>query len=631
MVPGELCLGGHQLAESYLNLPEKTREVFIRNPFGAGRLYRTGDIVVAHEDGTIEMIGRIDQQTKIDGQRVEPNESNSIIQLHQGVVTSCVVSASVLNRKALVALVVAEKNREWTSLVRDIRTKLRAQLPSYAIPSYWVRRDQLPLTVSGKVDIATLVKAVEALGEYELLTPSNTPPISRPATPPVIGSNDWFEAQVAEVVADILSISLIAVDLEASFQELGGTSLDAIVAASKLRKLNLHISVPDILQSSSLREMTLRRTESTPKVVSPPLPFSLLPETSNLNLADLEDAYPVTSLQEGIVADSMLDKANYIYQRVYKIRGVHLLQVRLAIESVVARNSILRTSIVPWKRTFLQTVKRVPSLPWKTLSNKTLESYMQESASEEMPLDGPLVRAAVLNNDLLVLDMHHALFDFWSSQFIFTDAISILQGQEPISRMPFSTYVGYQRRQHDDSAQNFWKGYLQSATPAVLHLPATRQLPNRSAPFAVTSHVEAGLSEFSSSHGITFGTLLHAAWALTLSLQLHSSDVMFMTAFSGRDADIDGILTLNGPTLCTVPMRVHVDGTSSMLAFTKNVQNNLWTLSKYAHSGLRHALAAGSFSADAFNTMVNVLVKTQVFPEDSPLVPVLTHGDNFTQ
>lgn len=631
LVPGELCLGGHQLAEGYLNLPEKTREVFINNPFGAGRLYRTGDMVISHEDGTIEMIGRIDQQTKIDGQRVEPNQSNSIIQLQPGVIASHVVSASVLNRRALVAIVVAEENMDWIYLVRELRATLRNQLPSYAIPSYWVQRPRLPVNVNSKVDVAALVMMVETLGEYELITPSSTPANTPPPTPPVTGSKDWFEFQVVEVVADVLSISTRAIDLEASFLELGGTSLDAIVVASKLRKLDLSISVPDILQSSSLREMVLRRADSSSEEVSPPPPFSLLPKTSRLNLAGLDDAYPVTTLQEGLVAESMLGKANHVYQRVYKIRGVSPSQVRVAIEAVIAQNSILRASFVPWERTFLQTINQKVSLPWKTLTNKTLESYMQESASEEMSLDGSLIRAVILNDDLLVLEMHHSLFDFWSSQFIFADAISILQGRRPISRTPFSAYVAYQQSQHDEKARIFWKAYLESATPAILDLSSTTKLLHQPYPFTVTSQVRAGLSEFSSSHGITLGTLLHAAWALTLSTWLHSCDVLFMTAFSGRDAPIDGILTLNGPTLCTVPMRVQIDNTSTMLAFTKSVQDNLWTLSKYAHSGLRNALATGGLRADAFNSMVNVLVKAQSVSEDSPLVPVFTHGDNFTQ
>lgn len=627
-LPGELCLGGPQLADGYLNLPGKTKEVFITNPFGPGMLYRTGDMVTAHKDGTIEIVGRIDQQIKIDGQRVEPNESNSILQTCSGVVISSVVSATVLNRKALVALVVTEENVDWTSLVRQVRAKLLEKLPSYAVPTYWVRREALPLNVSGKTDVAALVKEVQELDEEGLLSRPNSRPITPPATPPAMGTTDMFEFQIAGVVASILSISTANVDLDSSFQELGGTSLDSIVASSRLRKLSIHISVADILQSSSLREMALRRSDVTTTDASPPAPFSLLPKTANLDPDGHEDAYPATPLQEGIIADSMLGNANYVYQRVYKIQGVTTPKIRSALEAVVARNPIFRTSFVPWKRTFLQTVKKSISLPWKVMSNSSLESYNARMADEDMELDGPLIRAAVLKDSLLVLDMHHALFDQWSSQNIFTDAISILQGQDPVSRSPFSAYVAYQQSRHNDEARDFWKGYLGGATSSLLEIPVSEKV---SRSLALVSSFQTSPAAFCSTHGITLGTLLHAAWALTLSAELNSTDVLFMTAFSGRDAAVEGILTLNGPTLCTVPMRVHIDKSASVLAFTKAVQTNLWTLSTYAHSGLRNALVDGGLSADAFNTMVNVLVGKQAVPEDSPLLPIVAHGDNFTQ
>ena len=145
------------------------------------------------------------------------------------------------------------------------------------------------------------------------------------------------------------------------------------------------------------------------------------------------------------------------------------------------------------------------------------------------------------------------------------------------------------------------------------------------------SELGSVLSEISQSHGITIATIIHAAWALVLGSALGSNDVTFLTAFSGRDADIDGILSLSGPTLCTVPMWVHIDNRARAIDFTKSVQSNLWNLSEFAHSGLRNALAAGSLKSNAFNTMVNLLIEPQGFPEESPLSPMLTHGDNFTQ
>ena len=624
-VAGELCLAGPQLADGYLNLPEKTQEVFVSNPFGPGKLYRTGDWVMADEDGTIEIIGRIDQQTKIDGQRVEPNESNTILQLCHGVIASTVVSATVLNHRALVAIIVPEEDRNWRSLVRGLRSRLQESLPLYSIPTYWVQRDILPLNVNGKIDIATLVKEVEELSEDGLISGSSTPQISPPVTPPRM---NWLESQIMKVIAGVLSISHSTIDLDSSFQELGGTSLDAIVASSNLRKANVHIAVPDILQSNSLWEMVSRRNDSVEAIIVAPSPFSLLPTDSSLNIAGLEDAYPVTPLQEGIIADHMLGKANYVYQRVYEIRGVSWSQVKSALETVIARSSILRTTFVPWKRTFLQTVRPTISLPWKVIEDSTLESYLRASADEEMSLDEPLVRVTIVKGDLLVLGMHHALFDHWSSQNIIMDAISILQGQEPITRAPFNTYIAYQQERHNEEAKSFWKGYLSAAKPSILDIPASK---GASVPLALSASLTVSPEKFCNTNGITVGALFHAAWALTLSVQARTSDVLFLTELSGRDADIEDILTLDGPTLCTVPMRVSVDEKLSALEFTKAVQKNLWTLSRYAHSGLRNALVDGNLHADAFNTMVNILVSKQSVPDDSPLVPVLTHSDNFTQ
>ena len=625
---GELCLAGPQLADGYLNLPERTRKTFVPNPFGPGKLYRTGDMVKIDEDGVIEIIGRIDQQIKINGHRVEANESNSIIQTYQGVNTSIVLPATIMTRNALVAVIVPEKTSQWTTLIREIRVRLQAILPSYAIPSYWVQRDELPLNVSGKVDLMSLIKEVETMGEEILSSRANTH--QTPLVFESTGTNNMnqFELHVAEIITSVLSISLSVFDPDVSFQELGGTSLDAIVTAAKLRSAKIHISVPHIMQSNSVREMVSRHSIPMVANMNPPEPFSLLAKDSGLDLEGIEDAYPVTPLQESILADSLLGRANYIYHRVYKLRGVTPSQVRLALEAVIARSSIYRTTFVPWKHTYIQVVHRSLSLPWKVMKSSTLESYKQESSTRNISIEESLVRAAILEDNLLVVDMHHALFDHWSSQFIFSDAISILLGQEPVFRAPFNCFVAYQQTLDNETFRHFWKSYLENARASLLELPTTN---DEFSPRAVVSQLKTSPSEFCSMHGITLGALLHAAWALTLSMWLNSPDVLFLTAFSGRDAEIDNILTLNGPTLGTVPMRIRINENISVLTFAKAVQENLWTLSKYAHSGLRNALADSGLRADSFNTMVNVLVSKQDFPDDSPLRPVEAHTENFTQ
>lgn len=149
----------------------------------------------------------------------------------------------------------------------------------------------------------------------------------------------------------------------------------------------------------------------------------------------------------------------------------------------------------------------------------------------------------------------------------------------------------------------------------------------------VSSNVEVDLSSNSLSHGVTVAALAHAVWALILFICHKTDDVLFTAAFSGRDAEIDGILALDGPTLCVVPMRIGLEQSLTVLDFVRNVQTNqLWRFSKYAHYGMRSALQAGGLAADFFNTMVNVLVETSetCLPEP-PLVPMPQDAPNYTQ
>jgi hypothetical protein len=299
-------------------------------------------------------------------------------------------------------------------------------------------------------------------------------------------------------------------------------------------------------------------------------------------------------------------------------------------DTVYARSSILRSSFFPWKRTFIQKVKSGAFLPWTVVKGKTLERFLKDSQGQDMPIDGPLVRAAIVEDTWLVFEMHHALFDFWSSQFIVEDTIATIKGQAVVPRQPFSSYVSWQQEQHNTDAHNFWKTYLQTPPPSQLDFTKTKS-DWSSGHFALTQDLGSNLTSFSSSHGVTIGTVLHGAWALTLASLLDTDDVTFVTAFSGRDANVDGVLSMDGPTLCTVPMRISINGHLSVVEFAKEVQNNLWNLSRYAHSGMRNALASASIKTSGFNTMVNLLGQLPSSGEETPLAPYMTHGDNYTQ
>lgn len=623
-VPGELCLGGLQLADGYLNLPDRTRKAFIPNPFGAGRLYRTGDMVILHEDGSMELMGRTDYQIKIDGQRVEPNESNALIQLHPGVAKSCVVPAQVFGHKALVAIVVSDGSVQWTKLAGSLRASLRSKINACAIPQYWVKQDDLPINHSGKTDIPSLIKLLESMTELELLSGATD---GRLPT-----EEEELDPIVRQLVSEVLSLNVSSINGAATFQELGGTSLNAIVLASRLRAESYEVPVAEILQDVSLGSVLARWANAPSNTSGPPEPFSLLPPDalSSLNLKDIEDAYPVTKFQEGVLADSLMETANYVYQRVYRIRGMSVKQVKAALDETVARNPILRTLVQPWKRTFIQVVKPTMNIPWKRVAKRDVNAVLRELAKSPMGVDDALLRATVVGSEYLILEMHHSLFDFWSSQFVFADMVALLRGENQTPRAPFSAYVAHHEKvSRDPATKRFWEEQLASAPESTL----TLQKDEAGEDFVLQANLGDTLEEFCSKTGVTAGTAIHQAWAFTLAKHLSQSDVVFMTAFSGRDAAVDGILSLNGPTMCTVPFRADLRAITSMSAadHAKNLQKSLWTLAGHAHFGLKNISSATGIRSAAINTMVNVLVKFEVEDADAPLSPVVTHGDNFTQ
>lgn len=157
-IAGELYLGGTGVARGYRNQPELTAAKFLRDPFSnapGARLYRTGDLARRLEDGEIAYLGRIDDQIKILGYRIEPNEISAVLDRHPAIQTSLVAARQdECIEKRLVAYMVL---RSEPSLgVAELRSYLQNELPDYMVPSVFVAVDSLPLTLNGKVDRAAL-------------------------------------------------------------------------------------------------------------------------------------------------------------------------------------------------------------------------------------------------------------------------------------------------------------------------------------------------------------------------------------------------------------------------------------------------------------------------------------------
>ena len=235
-VSGELYIAGDGLAKGYLHRPELTAEKFIDNPFGEGKLYRTGDVVRWTPDGNIVFIGRQDDQVKIRGYRIELGEIETALQLHEQVSGAVVVARSGTDgEKMLVAYITG--NVELN--VATLRTHLNKTLPPYMIPSHFVQLDSFPVTANGKVNKKQLPDpqgAGMATG-MEYVAPRNE-----------------TEATLVRMWQEILRVGKIGI--KDDFFELGGHSLKVARLAGQIHKaFDYRIALKDIFFNPTIEAL----------------------------------------------------------------------------------------------------------------------------------------------------------------------------------------------------------------------------------------------------------------------------------------------------------------------------------------------------------------------------------------
>jgi thioesterase domain-containing protein len=229
-VPGELCLGGDGLARGYVAKPDLTARRFVADPFGApgSRLYRTGDRARWRPDGTIEYLGRLDEQVKIRGHRVEPAEIEAALRRHHGVADAAVAAREDGSKSLrLLAYLVGQEGPPPPAA--EIRAWLRRELPEYLIPSSFVSLPNLPLTPSGKLDR----RALPAVDASSLASDGR-----------FVAPRDDLERRLVEIWEVFFDMRPIGIDDD--FFYLGGHSLLGVRLISRMEEA-LGVEVAPIL------------------------------------------------------------------------------------------------------------------------------------------------------------------------------------------------------------------------------------------------------------------------------------------------------------------------------------------------------------------------------------------------
>lgn len=242
--PGELFIGGTGIGRGYLNHPELTAQKFLPDLFDSSlgaRMYRSGDLVRMLPDGQVEFLGRVDDQIKIRGHRIEPNEITSVLAEIPAIQQSVVVARQLQDgEKSLVGYIALVAGARVTA--SELKSALRNRLPEYMVPGVFVQLESMPLTSSGKVDRTALPLATSAntLAESVFVAP-RTP----------------LEETVAEILTQLLGLERVGA--EDNFFMLGGHSLLGTQLILRLRDtFGIELSLRTVFEAPTVAELAAR-------------------------------------------------------------------------------------------------------------------------------------------------------------------------------------------------------------------------------------------------------------------------------------------------------------------------------------------------------------------------------------
>ncbi len=618
-IPGEMYVAGAGVSRGYLNQPGITAERFIPHPYpqeaetSGARLYKTGDLARYLPNGDIEYLGRIDHQVKIRGFRIELGEIETVLTDHPAVETALVLLRQ--DDPGYPYLVAYLVSRLSTPLpITEIRHLAQQQLPSYMIPAAFVPLTDLPLTANGKIDHRALPAPDKARRD---VSAAYTAP--RTATEELL-TDVWMH------VLDLKQIGIYD-----NFFELGGDSMLSIQLVAQAKMRGLQLNVQDLFQHQTIYELARSISEEP---ISTPLtePFGLIATEDHRSLADgIEDAYPLTALQTGMVFHSEYDPDSAVYHDIfsYHLRApFNMAAFKTALEQLVRRHAVLRTSFV--LTAFdqpLQLVHQQVDIPLAITDIQHLSEASQEAAIDawitaekkkpfvwERP---PLIQFHIHRRSKTTFNLsfscHHAILDGWSVASLITELtnrfVAILK-QEELSQQPppiaFRDFVALEQQTvTSPEAKHYWRQTLTELTVSSVPrwpMAAPPKGEGEPLPIPISSELGKELIDLAQQTGVPLKSVLLAVHLRLLSLLANQTDVVTGLVTNCRPEERGGEAML-GLFLNTIPFRLKLSG-GAWLDLIQDVfaaERELLPYRRYPYIEIQHQLGDQSLFEVVFN------------------------------
>ncbi|KAI1775853.1 non-ribosomal peptide synthase [Hypoxylon cercidicola] len=620
---GELLVEGAIVGPGYLNDPDKTAASFISDPKWllsgspqhkgrSGRLYKTGDLVRYDTDGTIIFVGRGDQQVKLRGQRIElaEIEYNMRDKLPPGTRVAAEVIrpggpageptlvAFIAERAGLVSdseSLLGSLSRQVLDSLADMNKSLSENLPIYMVPGAYIPLQTMPLLVSAKTDRKRLRELGHSLSRKDIAGfAAATVPRKEPST--------VTEKKLAQLWSQVLGQD-VEIGAHDNFFNLGGDSLRAMKLVAQARTQDIALTVADVFANPVLSDMALvARPGSGETSVEVP-PFSLLGDQwsedaarrdcavfCDVDPSSVEDIYPCTPLQEGLMALSAKVSEAYVAQRVVELADETAARGLARAFELASRDcAILRTRIVQVPGHGLMQVVVKDDFDCKWLSGQSLNDYLVQDRNDPVQLGKSLVRYGVVINEQktgkchFVLTMHHALYDGWSMPLVVervNRAYNDLSTERPADFKHFIHYLGGMNR---EESETYWRERLEGANGQQFP-PLPYSGYQQQADSLLEHYVHTGKP----TTGITIATIIRGAWSFLVSKYMATNDVVFGETLTGRNAPILGVEQIEGPMIATIPVRVAVNPNATIQEYLQEIHDQSVAGIPHEHFGLQH-------------------------------------------
>jgi amino acid adenylation domain-containing protein len=608
-VPGELYIGGVQVARGYHLRPELTAEKFVPDALSdvpGARLYRTGDLARHLADGSIEYLGRLDHQVKIRGFRIELGEIETALTAHPAIREAVVLAHEEGQEKRLIAYLLLEGERAPSN--SELREALKEQLPDYMVPAQFVTVDVWPLSPNGKLD------------RRALPVPGRQRPTMELA---YVGPRTPAEEVLVSIWEQVLGLEQIGIN--DNFFGLGGDSIRSLQVLSLAKKRGLSFDLQQLFKYQTVRELAASLyTGTNGKERRRAEPFELVPaEDRELLPSDLQDAYPLAKLQAGMLYHMALRPEDPLYHNVDSM----LLRVPFnselleeAVATVVERHAMLRTSFaLSGFSEALQFVHHEARLPITVEDLRRLNSEEQERAIDQFILAEKLRPFSLDRPPLMRFHLHlrseetfqftltecHAIQDGWSLHTmlaeIFSYYLAKLKGDDPPQweelNLNYRDFVQLEREAlASKECADYWEQTLEDCK--ITQLPRWNNEAESSAngngngtatidsaarvrfhPIEIDRDVSDRLKDLARSTAAPLKSALLASHLKVMSLLTGETDVLTGVASNGRLEEAGGERVV-GLFLNTLPFRLKLpEGTWAELV--KATFENEWALLPY--------------------------------------------------